>query len=282
MGLRNLRRWQWAVIGVLAGLAFAYLWSPNDPTRLGRSTSATNFEQFLTRKEPDGRPWLKNIVVYPPAPADDAGPSGVVQVVTFEALTVTRDPKAPKAYIDQWFSASVPYKPRLNIPPDAGDSLTVRTYLAFVKSKNPDVGYSYAWYGNPQIAYPIFALAGLVVIGGIWPTLIYALTGGPPAKVKRETYDLDRFGKGEQSSPVPALQPVDGDAKLRELEASLEASLKGFGQDGTATEASKSDAAVRALDAQPLDELPPSSAAPVEDKSYRGEFYPTARAKKNE
>jgi len=283
MGLENLRRWQWAIVGVAVGVGFAYFWNPSDPTRLGRKSSQNNFEQYLNRAEADGRRWIKGVVVYPPAPADDAGPSGLVQIVTFDSLTATRDPKAPKTYVDQWFAASLPYRPVVDAPPSAGDEMTVQSYLKHIHSIHPETSSRYAWYADPKLAYPAFAALGLIVIGGIWPTIIYALTGGPPKKAKKETYDVDRFAQGEEAAVQSRVVPADADAKLRELEESMEKSLQGFGKENSTQAAAEQEAKIRQLDGAASDvPVVEPKEAPKSDADYRGEFYPTARAKKNE
>jgi hypothetical protein len=165
------------------------------------------------------------------------------------------------------------------------DTFTVTQFLDRMKERNAEISYLYAWYREPKWMYTVGVVGGLVVIGGIWPTLLNLMIGagfGRPPREKDE-YDLDRF-KGEpepEKAPAPT-GLTDADRKqLAELEAEL-AKKVGDGTVATATATAEEtqETEIRKLDARPAEPLPPPPVQPPpEKKEYRGEYYPTAKGK---
>src|SRR5665213_75594 len=157
---------------------------------------------------------------------------------------------------------------------------TVLDYLAFAKARDPRIGYRYAWWMGRGAILTIGAVGGLVVIGGIWPTVLSLLTGAGFGRLPREkeVYDLSRFHGNSEGSPKVAATGLDADAarelevvtdaKIRELEAELAGRGKG-------DEMHKSVEAVRPLDAAAIEESAKEKHA--EDVEFAGEFYPVAR-----
>jgi len=167
-------------------------------------------------------------------------------------------------------------------------AMPIMEFLAKMKAQNPEIGYRYAWYRDPQFAYAFGAGAGLVVLGGVWPTLLNLMIGagfGRPAR-KKENYDLDRFGNGEDVAAAAAAKEMsEADlAQLRAAELNLEKSLgAGLGAKG-APGSTDAEPEIRKLSDTPVDPQPAVAESPkdADDIEFRGEFYPTARAKKKD
>jgi hypothetical protein len=153
---------------------------------------------------------------------------------------------------------------------------TVLDYLAAAKTKRPGIAYTYGWWTDRRAMYAIGGVGGLVVIGGIWPTVLNLLLGAGFGRQKKpaEEYDLDRF-KGE-TAPTNAAVVASGeeleaqlDARLQELQSDM-AGVKSNGEAGKPKEA-----AVKKLDSQPVEAEVVKSVEKA--KEFTGEFYPVAR-----
>jgi hypothetical protein len=295
MGLEDLRRWQWAGIGLIAGLTFGavQIWTgPNlDSNVVRRLNSPVEFERGLVQ-QPNTAGKINDIVVHP------VNSDGQVWM-TFRQLRYTsqrmdpKDPKSPlKALNDSVrFNITerddkgqfVPYKPVAVRPDHAIPDLTIRKYVAEMQKEHPDaqIKYRYAWEEVPRNTMMVSTIGGLILIGGIWPSIVGLITGagiwGP--RRKKEDYDLSRFGSGKEPAKQPAAEPSAADmSRLEEMEKELVANLDGFGAK-TPTGApapAEETPAVRKLTTAPLDNKA-AAVDPDEPKEYKGDFYPVAR-----
>lgn len=288
MGIENLNRWHWILVGLVAGLALGYVWTSagNEPDV--PRVAQDDFERKIVLKHPrTEEPLIRDVVIGPPIEARllGDGTREVIQVVTFDELKDTRD-RQSTAYVRRWLDAHVPYKPRRHV--EAKPDMTIADYLAQVKAKNDFVTYRTGYEQIPWVSYAIWIGGCVLVIGGIWPTIINLLIRAGLAKKpveKKEEYDLERFGKTPepaiaQVQPGPKITAEDED-RLAEVTAKLEQELAGAGlshTSGTAAQGGAADApAVRQLSAGPIE---PSNLVPVHDdepKEYKGEFYPVVR-----
>lgn len=156
---------------------------------------------------------------------------------------------------------------------------TLADFLADAKRQNPSLeyGYQYAW--DPRFAYPGAVLASLIVIGGIWPSVLALLIGAGFGPAQKETYDLSRFKGGAEEKKPARAGPTEADqAKVRELADELEKKLLAeAGARGVAegAGASADEAPVKELVMAPV-EAPVEAKAEV-SKEYGGEYYPVAR-----
>jgi hypothetical protein len=169
-----------------------------------------------------------------------------------------------------------------------GNAETVLTYLERVQGKYPNLNYGYAWWAEPRWTMVLAGLAGLVVVGGVWPTIVSVLVGaglGPPPKPQQE-YDLSRFGKGKKPTLEPSSRaaaaargPTEEDLdKLEAMEAQLSRNVGDMhvtaGGGSTVSAADSGHAgAVKQLDQKPLEVM--ADDKPEEEKEYKGDFYPT-------
>jgi hypothetical protein len=159
----------------------------------------------------------------------------------------------------------------------ADPKYTVLDYLAYARQKHPEIMFHAAWWDMPRVKYPLWALGGMLLIGGIWPNLLGWMTGAARAKQEQEDdYNLDRF-KSEPSTagaasehPVPALD-------LSALEEELK---RGLEEQPAAAIVSKAASTMVAPLPVPEAHAAPSAALPPgqtqESSDYRGEYYPVA------
>ncbi|HLL89216.1 MAG TPA: hypothetical protein VK324_07925, partial [Tepidisphaeraceae bacterium] len=232
MNLADFKRWHWIVVGLLAGLAFGGIrhWAGSDSQTYDNVNRTLNsqaqFEQGLTNTVTLAggaeRPVITDVVVYPQIPGD-----GFQPVVFYEA-TLTRQPFDPAqpdgprkgVLYRNLFEAPVPYQPQLNAPAGAGPGFTVRDYLAHVKASGANITYRYAWWWEPRWNFLLCAAAGVVLIGGIWPSVVNLLIGaGLGPKPSPKLMDLSRYGKGKQTPTANAATTAGDKAKFDELEA---------------------------------------------------------------
>ncbi|MGH7178428.1 MAG: hypothetical protein ACREJC_13705 [Tepidisphaeraceae bacterium] len=279
MGIDEIKRWQWILIGILAGLGMAYVWTGVE-VRADRDMSCVEFERDLMRKDPkSGKPIIRDIVIRP-AVADYQGK--LVQPVTFKQLRMTAKTGQHITHTGA-IIAPMPYRPTLNPPSPVNANLTIADYLASVQKKYPHVGYRRGWESERPVALSIGALFGALVIGGAWPTLLNLLVGagmGPKHRErKKPEYDLSRFGKSkpEPQKPKPGRVVTEADrAQLEKVTRAYESELAGAGLSHSATpQGGASQAPVRKLEAGPL-EIAPTMKNPDDDDEIevKGEYYP--------
>lgn len=71
MGIEDLKRWHWITIGVLVGLALAYVWNGVEAPSI-RNVSAAEFQRDLTARDEKLGPWARRVVIHPPEPNFEA------------------------------------------------------------------------------------------------------------------------------------------------------------------------------------------------------------------
>jgi hypothetical protein len=161
---------------------------------------------------------------------------------------------------------------------------TVVDFLADAKRQNPSLEYRYQRIWEPPVAYLGWTVASMIVIGGIWPTLLAMLVGAGFGRAETEPkYDLGRFKGGKEEKKASKRQPTEAEqAKVRELADELEAKLLANARargDVLPADAAATAEPVKTLVTAPLeiaaDEKPP------EQKAYAGDYYPVARGGKS-
>lgn len=290
MGLEDLRRWHWAGIGVLVGLAFGSIRTFYGPDSDGnvvyRLNSQRDFELGLTRP-PNTVNKISDIVVHP---KDDKGRVWI----TFSRIRMTNermdpnDPNSPRKGLADHvgFDVAEPYKPVAIQPSATKTDLTVRDYLADVQKQFPDahIKHRYAWEEVPRNTMLLCAAGGLVLIGGVWPSIVGLLTGGgiwgPKPRPKAER-DMSMYGAGSTAAVAAgaAGMSAEDSAKLAEMEDAMLANLGGFGAGGRSRDSDSvdEDAPIKPLTGGPLEGGADPRQADEADKEYKGDFYPVAR-----
>jgi hypothetical protein len=272
MHLQDLKRWHWILIAIPIGAALSYAWTsiePSVPRHIGQET----FERQLVATPIEDHPWLANLVVHPPVEG--------VMVVTGEQLSLRPDEKVAD-YRPFAFNAITPYQPlppqsRRSAPPAAADpNETVLTYLAKTAARHDHVRYRFAWERQPSVVYAIWTGGAMALIGGVWPTLVSLLVGAGYglSEVEDDEYDLERFGRSNDTPAAPAIDVGLGAAHLAEVEAELQKNLEGFGSASVASAIGSPSPEVRSLDGGPVEAAPLAHDDPNE---YKGEFYPVAK-----
>ncbi|MDQ3441380.1 MAG: hypothetical protein M3478_13645 [Planctomycetota bacterium] len=272
MHIQDLKRWHWILIAIPIGIALSYAWTsiePSVPRHIGQET----FERQLVATPIEDHPWLANLVVHPATEG--------VMVVTGEQLTLRPNEKVAD-YKPFAFNAITPYQPlpspsRRNAPPPKVDpSETALTYLAKTAAKHEHVRYRFAWERQPSVVYAVWTGGAILLIGGVWPTLVSLLVGAGygRSEVEDDDYDLDRFGKSNEAATAPALDVGLSAAHLAEVEAELQRNLEGFGGAGASDAAASSPPDVRTLGGGPVE---PAPLAHDDPNDYKGEFYPVAK-----
>ena len=281
MDISDIKRWQWALVGILAGLALGYAWSSGDPAGDGRKISQIDFERDLIRKDPkSNEPVLEKIVVHP-AVLDYQ--KQTVQPVTF--LRTMRGGKDGKSYkVWAQFVAPVPYQPQFNgagAAPVAGKTFTVSDYLAAVSKQAPEVRYRFGWESQKPVAMAAWTVGSVLLVGGIWPTLLNLLIGAGLG-AKREQKKEDYFARFS-STPEPAkaaARAAMSDAerdRLDEMNRRLEADLasEGLGMTSVGAERPATPNDVRKLEGGPVEAAPALKRGDEDDEiEVKGVYYP--------
>ncbi|HEV8379800.1 MAG TPA: hypothetical protein VGP99_13190 [Tepidisphaeraceae bacterium] len=103
-------------------------------------------------------------------------------------------------------------------PPDS-----VLAYLKALKAQGR-VDFNYEWWRAPRVSMAIWIGVCLIVIGGIWPTLINLLVYGTLTRPYEEKVDLSKVRSAQ--SAKASRGPTEEDlAQLKALEEQLEAQL---------------------------------------------------------
>jgi hypothetical protein len=181
------------------------------------------------------------------------------------------------------FMADAPYKAGL-WRGEEDQYADVRDYLATLKKNNPDltIRYRFAWWRQTWAIYLLWTGTSLLLIGGVWPSVISLMVGAGLGFNKEDSgpaYDLDRF-KGEATAVPGARREPTAEELERlhrledELEKRLEAERLGIPmpEDQPAVAAT---AAPRQLNGGPLEAATANN--PAEEHDYKGEFYPVDR-----
>jgi prepilin-type N-terminal cleavage/methylation domain-containing protein/prepilin-type processing-associated H-X9-DG protein len=261
MHLGDLKRWQWAIVGLLAGLAAGFAFTLSQAQRDSVMRRPLSAEQFVAGlNAPQGLPGSVHDLVI--GPAEDGG-----NLVTGEVLLRGED--RPFA-----FYATRPFV----AAPDVHAN-SVLDYVTSIKQTGRDIIYRNPWWQATWIVLTVSALAGLAVIGGVWPTIINLILLGSlhrPAQAK-DAYDLERFVAEPPTPPVEKKRLTRADEdRLCEIEKQIESSLSQNSVPAAVPAASSAIADnVVKLSSGPLQASAPQLAQ--DPKEYQGEFYPVVK-----
>jgi hypothetical protein len=277
MDIAYLPRWVWIIAGILLGAFGGYQWSSVSDTMDGIArASQVRFEQDLTMKDDKGNPLIKGIVVHPPewSPADHAN----VNIVTYKRLAQDRAGK--HWWIDKCFVAKVPFEP-MNGAVAATPNMTVETYLLEMAKQNSSLKFNVGWWMKPKNATLIGSITGLVLIGGLWPSLINIMIGagfGPKRERKPSLWSVkNRKAKEKAAKPVVTAEQMQ---QVADITAAYEQNMGAAGMSidtpapaGGAAKASAPE--VRKLQTASVEEAKPAATPGSDDEiEVKGEFYP--------
>jgi hypothetical protein len=289
MGIDEIKRWQWIVIGLIVGVCMGFAWTSGEPTYDGRLSGQLEFERDLLRKHPKtSEPVVRNIVIHP---KETDFQKKTVQVVTFERLY--EGAKTHKTYYQpQQFVAPVPYRQMVGLvqAPLAANA-TVGDFLKAVGANQRGsgaVGFRYGWESERPIAITLWTAGMAVLVGGVWPTLINLMVGagfaGAREKKKEEDY-FARFSRAPEKARAPEPAGVVSDEerqRLDEMNRRLEAQLQAAGviADPNAPDVEDPEGkilapGVRKLEGGALELTPVAKTGDEDDEiEVKGEYYP--------
>jgi hypothetical protein len=282
MQLDQLKRWQWALIGIIVGLMIAYVRTGVEPDNsVSMSLSVREFSQEVGVDDlPGNRQRIEDIVLHPPSDPAESAYHKAVQIVTFKRAVFDEQRKG-WVYKPAAIKVELPFKAPGREGGDYGGSF--ENYMKAVQEENKAVTYQFAWWEVPRDQYLIWTAGCLVVIGGVWPTIISLLVGAGLGPQKKEAdYDLDRFGRGKtKTETAPAARrgmTTAEQSQLANLTQNMESDLSPSGMARTSggVAATASEQPVRKLDGKALEVA--QTEKEEEDKEYKGEFYPVAKS----
>ena len=261
MNIQAFKRWQWAVIGLVAGavLAGAKMLAVSDQMYGGPGfLDQAHFESGLNQVNFEGGPVITDIVIRPRANVD---------LVTFRHYDPVIRHSATYSY-----AARRPYV-RLGALAPPNPNYRVADYLGEAAKRNPKITFTNAWWEKPAAMTSIYALVGAVVVGGVWPYLLGLLLGAGLGRPDPE-YDLSRFKEEIEPEKKGSELSEEESKHLEELEAEMMAGLAGQNADVGGEGAAATAPVVKALASEQVMAV---SEHGGDDKDYAGEFYPVEK-----
>jgi hypothetical protein len=318
MDLQELKRWHWMAIGLLVGglwagtqLFYGITVDDGDPDTLEgpfdmavmATKEAPSFVDFFD----NGNVYVTDLHVHPPGTdtsvdADRGHPNQA------QWITGTVGRRRFKRGTQEWstkpfkYKAAVPYVankkydyittdwvPYGRFKPVAGyvktKPVSYPTITAYFDALNKKFGpnsvrYRYIWWEERWAVMTMYPLAGLLVIGGVWPTILQLLVGaGLGKKQKADDYNLDRYsGKTAAAVMKPTGLTEADHQQIEAMEAALEKNLEGFVLPAAAPASPAPPAAIRKLEAEEANTSKKGDQQPTAEKSFgagSGNFYPT-------
>jgi hypothetical protein len=229
VALARVDRWKWTLLALVVGPLAAWLWSrsPDALTASGYSISQAQFESGLLRvvKHPetgepiigrDGEPrrHFEDLTLYRTNHRDAYGrdvsyivtgrfTNGRVETYKEDGGGKTREIR----WRDAFFPATDPYAPltpatQQHAPEGLGTG-SVRDYLDRLHAQG--VRYRHAWWRESRIATPLFTAASVLVIDGMWPTLLSLAAFGTvfPPRDAHDTH-VPSLGKSAAAAGSPS------------------------------------------------------------------------------
>jgi hypothetical protein len=294
MQIEDLKRWHWVAIALVIGALMGMMWNMTSPDEKGdgRGTSAFEFVGNIARqKTSNGYTWIRQTVVYPPEEHADPVTEKTVKTNYVICSMLTALPNGKYKYEVKHFSADIPFKVG-NIQPKS-ETYSIRDYLAETKAAFPElVDYKYAWWAAPKAQYMLWMTGAVLLIGGVWPSLVNLMIGagmGRPKSEKKDEYDLSRFGNSlKPTKKVEAAKPTISAAdsqRLQDLQEQLAQNVSGMeltaGEVGSTAGPASSAQVVKPLTGSGEPLKPVVSNQPEEPREYTGEFYPVVKTGHN-
>ena len=318
MELQDLKIWHWCLLGLVAGglLAATRIFYGQDVDRDNQESMQGLFDRVVvgTEKSPryvddfdNGYVYLSDLRVYPPTPdtspeasRSNGKPENVQWVIG--KIYRTKLWRGKKGNSDHLFryKAQMPFKPQ-SINWVTGSLDAKKPVVGYVQSKDTTypsittyfdevnkkygsgtVRYRYAWWESQMFVMVAYPLAGLFLVGGIWPMVLAMMTGAGLVKKKEKPQELDMSRYTGKSKLAEKKSTAISDAdqeKLQTVTDQLEAELKASAKaGGTKTIEQTNDPAIRKLDGAGTGAsvtIDPHLAAVKSFGTSGGAFYPT-------
>ena len=283
MQLARLPRWNWVIIGLVAGLAIGLTRTQADGPLYGLDVQGSGlllsdqqqFEDGLVQ-DYNGIRLFSDPVVYPHWVPNSTGGKTLVYIVSgryWDGRPQERGNQTVAEWQPRCVITHTPYRPKIGI---AGpDGTTIQQYpsvrdLLNALSKRYGIQYRYAWWA----AYPVWTwtLGGLLLVGGLWPSLVNLLAFGTlrrPPEVK----PISLWNVRPPKKPK-AMQAISFDVPASEAEENL---MQGGAASNTPATPSVIPAPAPALASTPLEIVPEVAAEAREFGAKEDDYYPTER-----
>jgi hypothetical protein len=274
MGIENIKRWQWMLIGALVGVALAYTWTNNNENvDVASAANPGSFERDVQFQDArSGKPLVSDIIIDPPVQSFQ----GPVNVVTYKRLA--QDRQGRLWWLDKHMVARIPFKPIDPRFASSDPNFTVEKFLAAQAAQHEFIHFHYAWWLEPGKSLIVGAVAGVVVIGILWPTLLSLLAAGGLAPQREASEKGSSLFSVRSSSTSSAKSPPKVSAadeqQLRDVTAAYERNLPAGNRQASQAASQPADSeAVRKLEGGPL-EKSAEVKKEEDDVELKGEYYP--------
>lgn len=290
MEIENFKRWHWILISLIVGASIGgvmVFYGPDVDAYAKQSMNMASFEDLVINHNYDGVALPLNVRVYPLSEIDDAV---VGSVVRYEREDLANPRSEIKPVMSPFlFSIRAPYpnayrgNERVG-PPEAFKSNL--DYLQKLSAKFPDakIQYQFAWWTKPKAMMGLWIAGSLVMIGGIWPTVLNLMTGAGLAPKREPKADRRRYAEEVVEKKRTEMTAAEKD-QLAALEAKLQSSVADFlsneNDPDDATAGRQGTSPVKKLETAPLEPPPAAKPEEKEEIKYGGTYYPTiTRVKK--
>lgn len=294
MEIEKLNRLHWLAISIVVGIALAFVWrDPNTASSLfndsSREMGIQDFTRLLSTLDLRGQPILTNLVVHPPMPTAVgtvtrvtgfkaamippgsflfAGPAGRADEMTIGDFNVM----APVPFVATGFFAKHTFP-------------NVTEYLKWRQQSDPRIQFRPGYESIPAVRMAIAIILSIVVIGGVWPTVVGLMTGqGPWLMPKRGSKSVLASPYSYPETPAATVDPrlkADALRQVGQMNEMLEGGLAGSIAMTSANPGAPSSAAAPMPGVKQLaGTSDPAAAIPIkpeDPKEFRGEFYPVAK-----
>lgn len=313
MGIENIKRWHWCIIGIVVGciIASISLWAgpKEDPHAI--TVMFSDFESQVLRGQMPRRGYgvidIRDFKVHPAIEFinPETRATEITDAITYKFKVLEKPVKDKPGHFE-----ATPLTGRLLIVQPGAiakdgkpgsrkyvsvvgsiEGLTTRQYVEKVqeyvskldKAKYPSatqIKLKTAWIEEPKWAYTAYGVGGFVVIGLIWPTVLNLLIGAGLGRAPKEPeYDLSRYKGDSKSAEKPKAVVTDEDMdKLKALEEELEESLReGAVARQPVAAVATAEPQIKKLEGGPLESAKEES-KPAVNKAFgadQGDYYPT-------
>ena len=290
MGLENLKRWHWMIIGLLFGAMFGgtlVFWR-DVSDNVERSYDRNQFAEYIDRgmevqklvlhPEIDGQEWISGEWY-----KLEGGRQMGARLRPQRAGSTQPAQVRPGAWVKfVLLAADTSSKRPIYLKP-----VTAKEYMDNLANEypqaKPQLAYKFAWWEVPKYTVAMYAAGGFVLVGVIWPTIINVLSGAGFGRGKQEVdeYDLSRFKGVVEPEVLAAAMPKD-DQALLDLNAKMEANVADMMVTSNLSdidrENEEEEQAIKQLQMQKMDAVETDAEkADREAREYKGEFYPVAK-----
>ena len=258
MDLRRVKRWQWTIVGTLAGLALGAI------SVLRANDELVGGEGFITQREFESlvsrSTWVR------PSPI-----SSVTLRATPHVDIITLNLNSWNPFSNQLrFAAARPFQPR-GQPEPYNPNYSVRDFLSPLAAQNAALQARYPWWEEARWKLTFWTTGTAAFVTLIWPTIIVMLLGKLPPEPP-----AIKLTRPPEQQPKKRELTAEELKHLEELESEMMAGMASGAepsQEQTATAVAQSTTVKQLTTEAVQTALPPAE----DDREYAGEYYPVAK-----